>query len=182
MCPKNTSITPLDDDDFRLWTIFDHTQFMISRSREIELNKHKLTREQAYVLFILGRSNGSTTINEIAAITQRQHHSISTLINRMVKQGIVSKVMRASAKGKYDIHITEHGRDVYKQVRFDSVKNTFACLSEKEKQELDRHLRHLLTCAYALQGKQIDAKFYQSSFRAPVERSRKPPIESVRLK
>ena len=142
-------------DSFRLWKLLDHTRFMISRSREMELAELGLTPEQAYVLEILRQNAGKTTINDIVDITQRQHHSMSTLINRMTKQGLVSKQKDLNDNRKYDVVITKKGRRLTNEMTTESIEEIFACLTDDEKVEMRKHLNSLLLKAYAVLGKEF---------------------------
>jgi DNA-binding MarR family transcriptional regulator len=156
-----TDANPLNDNDFKLWALLDHTRFIIFRSREIELAKVNLTPEQARILYILCFRGGSTTINELMTVTQRQHHSISTLISRMVKQGLVNKTIIPNAKGKYDVTITEKGREIYARINIESIRETFACLTDEKKLELESRLKELHDSAYAALRKNMNAKYNQ---------------------
>jgi DNA-binding MarR family transcriptional regulator len=80
----------------------------------------------------------------------RQHHSISTQINRMTKQGLVSKRKNPDDKRKYDIVLIEKGQILFKEVTRDSIKMTFSCLSDEDKKELDSHLLRLMERVYSL--------------------------------
>ncbi len=142
-------------NDFGLWRLLDHTRFMIARAREMELAKFNLTPEQSHVLYILSQKGGTSTINEIVEITMRQHHSISTLINRMTRQGLVKKIRNPNDYRKYDVVATEKGQNLIKKVTQESINMTFTCLSEQDKKELETHLRCLLGRAYSLQGKEL---------------------------
>jgi DNA-binding MarR family transcriptional regulator len=144
----------IEDRDFGLWKMLDHTRFMIFRLREKELFRFGLTPEQAHILDILSQNKGTTTINDIVDFTQRQHHSISTQISRMVKQGLVNKHKNASDKRKYEVSITNRGQTLLGKVTTLSINRAFACLSNKDKTELSGHLQCLLEKAYSLQGKQ----------------------------
>jgi DNA-binding MarR family transcriptional regulator len=141
-------------DVFRLWKLLDHTKFMVGRLREMELAHYGLTPEQVHVLDIIFQSGGTTTINEIVELTMRQHHSISTLINRMNRQGLVSKIRTTDDKRIFKVVITDKGLSLIKKVSRDSIINTFTSLSEEEKVELDAHLHKLLIKAYSLLGKE----------------------------
>jgi DNA-binding MarR family transcriptional regulator len=141
-------------DVFRLWKLLDHTKFMVGRLREMELAHYGLTPEQVHVLDIIFQSGGTTTINEIVELTMRQHHSISTLINRMTRQGLVNKIRTADDKRIFKVVITDKGLSLIKKVSRDSIINTFTSLSEEEKVELDAHLHKLLIKAYSLLGKE----------------------------
>jgi DNA-binding MarR family transcriptional regulator len=154
MMQKDSEKKAANLDVLRLWKLLDHTKFMVGRLREMELAHFGLTPEQVHVLDILFQSGGSTTINEIVELTMRQHHSISTLINRMTRQGLVSKVKTADDKRIFKVVITDKGQTVLKKVSRDSIVNTFTSLSEEEKMDLEGHLHKLLMRAYGLLGKE----------------------------
>jgi DNA-binding MarR family transcriptional regulator len=147
--------SPTAEQNFRLWKLLDHTRFMISRSREMELAELGLTPEQAHVLEILRQNSGKTTINNIVDITQRQHHSISTLINRMAKQGLITKKKDLSDNRKYDVVITRKGKQITNKITIKSVEVIFSCLSDEEKSGLLSHLNILVLKAYEVLGKKF---------------------------
>lgn len=154
MIQKNKSDGPVLDD-FAMWRLLDHTRFMIARSREMELAKFGLTPEQSHILHILNQKGGTSTINEIVEITMRQHHSISTLINRMTRQGLVRKIRNPNDNRKFDVVATEKGKNLFKKLTQESIKLTFSCLSEQDKKELETLLRCLLGQAYQVLGKEL---------------------------
>ncbi|OGN94883.1 MAG: hypothetical protein A2Y89_01030 [Chloroflexi bacterium RBG_13_51_18] len=137
-----------DDVDFNLWRFLNHTAFMINRSRQKELAQYGVTPEQAQVLDILHQGRGMATISDIVNITLRQHHSISTLVSRMAMQGLVKKVRNASDARRYNVTITEKGRALFRAITRDSITEIFSCLSERDRQELDKGLKKLMEKAY----------------------------------
>jgi DNA-binding MarR family transcriptional regulator len=153
MKQKNRAIDQEIDLDFELWRLFDHTRFMIGRLREMELAEFGLTPEQSHVLDILVKNGGVTTINEIVEITQRQHHSISTLINRMTKQGLVTKKKTLTDNRKYDVVITSHGQNLVKKLARESIKKIFSCLTGEKREDFVAALICLRDQAYSLHGK-----------------------------
>ena len=137
-----------DDVDFNLWRFLNHTAFMINRSRQKELAQYGVTPEQAQVLDILHQGRGMATISDIVNITLRQHHSISTLVSRMAMQGLVKKVRNASDARRYNVTITEKGRALFRAITRDSITEIFSCLSERDRQGLDKGLKKLMEKAY----------------------------------
>jgi len=135
---------------FNSWKVLDHTRFMIARLREIELAEFGLTLEQAHVLDILLRRGGVTTINDIVDLTMRQHHSISTLVNRMAKRGLVIKQKNLHDSRKYNILITPKGQQLFEKTPKDMVYQVFSVLSSGEKNDLVKSLKQLLAKAYSL--------------------------------
>lgn len=155
------------DPVFSLWRILDHTRFMIARSREKELAEYGLTPEQSFVLDILQESNGSTTINQLVEITQRQHHSISTLIDRMTKQGLVNKRKGATDRRKYEVIITQKGKRLIQEMTRESVGVIFSSLSEADRAELKTYLVQVMRGAYQVLGKEPQQGFLRPRLETP---------------
>ena len=144
------------EEDFKLWRFLDHTRYVISRLRELELAQYGLTPEQAYVLDILNAKGGSTTIGDIVDMTLRQHHTISTLIARMAKRGLVEKRLSRQDKRSYEIVMTKSGLALFQKVTRKSIEMAFSTLSKEDKRKLSALLKVLLTQAYEVSGKQVD--------------------------
>lgn len=145
----------LDDNDYKLWIMLDHARYMIFRARKIELARYNITPEQAHILYILHRSNDSLTINEMVDQTQHQHNSISTLINRMTKKGLVSKIKIPDKGRRLNIVITKKGQNLLRIMTRDSLGKIFTCLSEEDKQEIMAHLCQLIVSSYKTLGKKF---------------------------
>jgi DNA-binding MarR family transcriptional regulator len=137
--------------DFELWMVFNRTRNSVYRLRELELAQFGLTVEQSAILNQLVNRGGSTTAKTIEFLTMRQHHSISTLINRMIKMHLVTKKKSPDSK-KYDILITNHGEDLYKKVPIHSIEMVFSPLKVKERERLYACLNNLLGKARDLLG------------------------------
>lgn len=143
-----------NDNDYQLWIMLDHLRYMIFKSRKKELTQYNITPQQAHILYILQRSGDSITIDEMVESTQHQHHSISTLVDRMTKKGLVSKI-RIPGKGRrLNIVITEKGQDLLKVMTRDCLRKIFSCLSEEDKQEMIAHLCRLIVSSYKALGKE----------------------------
>ncbi len=162
------------DPDFSLWRILDHTRFLIARSREVELARYGLTPEQSFVLDILNESDGCTTINKLVEITQRQHHSISTLIDRMNRQGLVRKTKGGGDKRKYEVEITEKGQELLNRMTRDSVRTIFSCLSDSDKTVLRSCLTLLMAEAYRVLRQSREPSFRPDTML--VQRSSAPQV------
>jgi DNA-binding MarR family transcriptional regulator len=137
--------------DFELWMVFNRTRNSVYRLRELELAQFGLTVEQSAILNQLINRGGSTTAKTIEYLTMRQHHSISTLINRMIKMHLVTKKKSSDSK-KYEILITKHGEDLYNQVPIHSVEMVFSPLKVKDRERLYTCLNTLLEKARDLLG------------------------------
>jgi DNA-binding MarR family transcriptional regulator len=135
--------------DFELWVLLDQTRFAISRARELELSLFGLTLTQATVLHTLQNRGGAATIIDIAKFTMKQHHSISTLINRMARQGLVKKV---KGSDKIQVVITPKGQEIYGKVTQSSIEMIFSALSLQDKQKFGSYLKQVRSKARNLLG------------------------------
>ena len=68
-----------------LWVLLERARFAISRLRELELAQFGVTIEQASILNIITKNGGAVTAKDIEDVTMRQQHSISSLVNGMIK-------------------------------------------------------------------------------------------------
>jgi DNA-binding MarR family transcriptional regulator len=137
--------------DFEVWMLLNRTRNTIYRLRELELAQFDLTVEQSAILYLLIDQGGMTTAKTIEDITMRQHHSVSTLINRMIKMDLVAK--RKSPDSKIsEIFITKHGKDFYNKIPIHSIEMLFSALKIKDMELLISYLVVLLEKARDLLG------------------------------
>jgi DNA-binding MarR family transcriptional regulator len=152
MNEKDPIINRDADIDFPLWRLLDITRYMIFRFREQELANLGITPEQAFVLDIIRYDGGSTTINQIVTLSQRKHNSISALINRMSRQGLLRKSRTRRDKRAFRILSTPKGEQLLEKIPLDSIHNAFACLESDEKAQLAKYLARLMRSAFAAIG------------------------------
>ena len=143
------------EGNFKLWVLLDQTAFAVARNRDLELKHYGLTPAQASILYTLESNNGQATQNEISQSTMRQPHSVSTLINKMVDQGLVEKVQFPNSSRSL-VSITKKGRNLYANTNRSSVEMIFSVLSEEEREQYSILLKRLLKKARNLLG--IDYK------------------------
>jgi DNA-binding MarR family transcriptional regulator len=146
---EDTNFNP--DNDHDIWVLLDQAHFAVTRSRLLELAQYNLTKEQAQVLYVLKIRGGSATMNQIASFTLRQRHSVSTLVNRMEKAGLVKKV-KVSKEKVFKVIMTKKGKDRYEGVTRESIEMIFSSLSAADKRKLVLYLNQLQKQARSLLG------------------------------
>jgi DNA-binding MarR family transcriptional regulator len=131
----------LDDrlSSYKLWIALDTVRFAVSRLRELELDRFGLTVEQSSVLKVLVDRGSSVKSKELENVMLRQHHSISTLVNRMMKVNLVAKERKPGEKSDW-ILITDQGKSLFGRITTAAIDVTFCILSEGEKEQLARCL------------------------------------------
>ncbi len=125
--------------DHSLWSTLDGTTFCISRLRQMELAKFGLTVEQSSILQLLG--NEGVTAKTLSRMTLRQHNSISIIISRMIRLGLLEKEKlpgRASV-----IRLTKKGVNLREGVSWNALALTFSSLTPDQKKQLTEILSSL---------------------------------------
>ncbi len=149
------------NNSFDLWILMSRLNSTINRSCELEVARFGLSPEQAGILDTLLRADGSAGIAEIADATVRQYNSVTTLVNRMIKIGLIKKE-RTSKNGKYQVSLTPKGRNLVSILPKNAAEMVFSDLSVEEKQKLFDVLSNLLEKSRNLLGMDFIPPFLSS--------------------
>jgi DNA-binding MarR family transcriptional regulator len=142
----NKEISPID-----LWKLLDKSRFAIARLRGIELSQFGLTIEQSSILQTLLQNNGSLTTKELEEETMRQPNSISILVNRMIRMGLLRREKNKSRQ-RHRIYLTQEGENLIKKVTIVSIEMPFVSFTAEEKRQISRFLNKLLDNSRELLG------------------------------
>lgn len=145
-------------NDAYVWGLLEHARSLIFRARELELAQFGITIEQMSILHAILINDGSATIDEVASITVRQHNSVSTLVNRMIKSGLIKKVKPLHEK-KYLLLMTDKAHRTVEKIPRKSIEMAFSCLSKEEKAQLATSLEHLTENGHELLGHNFNLPF-----------------------
>ena len=130
-----------DDEVYNLWLLLANTRRSIYQAREKELNSYNITQEQAGVLFVISHIGNEATPAEISRQTHRKSSTISGLISRMEKSGLVRKVKDLDKKNMVRIALTKKGEQAYSQSEErESIHYIMSSLSEEEQRQLALYL------------------------------------------
>jgi DNA-binding MarR family transcriptional regulator len=131
------------DPDVNLYILLDQTDGIITSAVELEIKHLKMTQPQARVLTMLSRQDKPATLDELANWTLKEFNSVSTLINRMEKKGLVKKSKQPGDLKTY-VSLTEKGSDLYhNKVTERSIHLIFEKLSAQEKKQMESALKKL---------------------------------------
>lgn len=132
------------DEDYSLWVLLHQARDVIFRARENELRQYDVTTMQAAVLFVIDAIEGKATPTEISRWLLREPHTVSVLLTRMEKEGLVSKAKDPGKKGLVNVTLTEKGRQVLSQsMKRESIRKVMSCLSDEEREQLRSSLEKL---------------------------------------
>ena len=120
-----------------LWTLLNQAQHAAIRASETELRQLGVPQMHAEVLMIVKGEDGPVTPAEISRSLFREPHTISGLLTRMEKQGLVKRVRDLQRKNMVRIAITDKGEKAYRKLGdVNAINSIMSCLSSKEQEGL----------------------------------------------
>jgi DNA-binding MarR family transcriptional regulator len=138
-------------NDSYIFGLLEHAYSLIGRARDLELAQYGITREQMSILHALMINGGSATIDDIVAIIVRQHNSVSTIVSRMSKLGLVKKEKLPHEK-KYRVLITEKAQSFVASIPRKSIEMVFVNLTLEEKEQFATCLEQLIGTTHDVLG------------------------------
>jgi DNA-binding MarR family transcriptional regulator len=139
------TVSKLEHPDINLCALLDQAADIINRATELEIEQHRITLAQARVLFLLARAKGrrGITLSDLSKWMLREPNSISVLISRMERSGLLEK-RRDEVENRIFVSITPIGREmVMDRLTEKSMVLIMSALSEREKQNLRKYLKKL---------------------------------------
>ena len=137
-----------EDEIYNIWLAFIKAKRCLSKSRELELLPYQITPEQASILYILSKI-GKTTRADIARLSCRDLATVSGLIKRMNKKGLVNLEKDTNNKRLYWLLLTKTGEEIYqKTTKREVIKESFSSLTKKERKQLKDILEKIIVKSY----------------------------------
>ncbi|MDM7998726.1 MAG: MarR family transcriptional regulator [Dehalococcoidia bacterium] len=125
--------------DELLWGRLFLATTLVQRAREVELSRINISLIQAMVLYALKISPEPLTPSKLAKMLCREPHSMSALIDRMEKQGLIEKRHDLVPKNLVRVVVTPKGEEAFqRQRRANAVTNITSILTEEERETLGR--------------------------------------------
>jgi DNA-binding MarR family transcriptional regulator len=150
-----------NDPRIKLHALLDSTRETIQKAVKMELAQYQMSQSQVKVMHMLAQSEEGLTPGQLSESAIRELNSITTLINRMQKKGLVTKVKKDGDLKTYVI-LTDKGLDIYNNtVTERSITLIFDTLTYEEKSQLTSLLSKLQTKARNLLGLDYKPPFLQ---------------------
>lgn len=125
------------DHNFKTWLLLAQTRRAMFRARSERLFKFGISSRQAATMFMIVTLGEKATPSELARCLFREPHSVSELVDRMEKAGLVKRVSDLAKRNLVRIELTGKGRDIYEHsVSEEPVHRIMASLSNEEHEQL----------------------------------------------
>ncbi len=123
------------DMSLRIWVLLRQTYNLLSQCGEMVIRDAEITLKQYYVLIAIKYIKGPVTQSEVARWLDRKPNSITTIIDRMEKDGLVERTRNPRDRRSSQLVITTRGHDVMGRATKPAMimmKRMMACLSSEE--------------------------------------------------
>lgn len=111
MNPNKSGNSPMNT-----WWLIRHARESMYKAVSSALSRHQCTIEQYEAAAMIGSQSQGVTVAELAGWSSREKHTVSGLLGRMEKAGLIC---REKPKGNrhYVYHLTEGGKQVLAETR-----------------------------------------------------------------
>ena len=133
------------DPKYQLWALLAQTRRALLNVRQRELKPYGISaKKSALIRAVETMTDRTATPAEISRWLFREPHTVSELVTRMERQGLVSRTKDPGSKKLVRVSITEKGHEFCNQSKnLGSIRRILSCLSEEEQQQLRSYLFRL---------------------------------------
>lgn len=133
-----------EDREYDLWILISRVYHMIAKLRNVEMNKYGILPVQAYMLFIIQAMGNTTTPAELSRFVYQQRNSVSDILKRMEKQGLITKEKNPDGNRRVLVRMTKKGEKVLQlSKQREHLHNIMSVLSEEKRRQLESLLELL---------------------------------------
>jgi DNA-binding MarR family transcriptional regulator len=128
------------------WAVLRQTWIAVNKAAEIKLAKVGLTPEKAAVLWACREYPSTLTPAEIARLVFRENQTIAGLLNRMEKEGLVTRVPKRKGHPFTEVKLTPKGEKLSGpgiEILSALIKGLVADVPVEEQKQLQKSLRKL---------------------------------------
>ena len=142
------------DRSFELYKWLQRTSNLAFKVRGKELGRYGISAMHAAVLDTIQEIGHKATPAEIARHMVREPHTISNLVVRMEKQGLVRKVNDLGRKNLVRVVLTPKGKEAYAKIsKRVSTRKLMSDMSEEEFRQMMQFMQKIQAKAYESLGK-----------------------------
>ena len=128
---------PYADEDYRLFYMLLRVREKLFEAREKELFQYNIRLRHSACLFAIKELGDKATPNEIAKIVHRRPNSVSVMLNRMEKNGLIKKTKASNGGNRVIASLTKEGEYAFKMSsKRESLHRIFSVLTKTQRKQL----------------------------------------------
>jgi DNA-binding MarR family transcriptional regulator len=124
---------------FKLWLLLHRVRDILALCEDSVYREYGLTTEQFTVLAAVKGSGGSLRPTDLASLMERSPNSVSMLVDRMVKAGLVRRTRDRSDRRVVNVSLTAKGENAVEPAApagWELIQKILSPLSHEEKHTL----------------------------------------------
>jgi len=138
------------DRHYRLWALLHQTRHTIHEALKKEMRPLGVSPRQVAALLIIEAIEKPATPSRISYWLMRDRASVSVLLDRMERKGLINKTRDPVHKNLIAVTLTEKGKRVYSRIiSSEMIHDMFSALSDEQHQQL-------MNCLDLLWGKALE--------------------------
>jgi len=144
------------EEDYVLAMLLRQAADAASRARQAELMPAGITVIEAATLLVIDNLGQNAMPARIAELVLRRPNSMSALLQRMEKDGLVQRAYDLARRNHVRMELTDYGKEVLEKVKpRQSVHAVFGALSHDERETLNTLLHKVRGEALAVLGEKV---------------------------
>lgn len=125
---------------FILWIMLAQARDAVLKARQRDYAQFNINNERRAVLWCILNNGGQATPVEISRQLFRELHSVTEMLNRMCKEGLLRKY-KSSGRSRAIVKLTKKGLEVFNQSLYDKTdREIFTVLTPEEREKFGSYL------------------------------------------
>jgi DNA-binding MarR family transcriptional regulator len=119
----------------RAWALYHQTYNLVYKCEEVTCSKVGLTPQKYMVLMAIRLIENPATVSDVAQWLDRNTNSVSLIVDRMKKEGLVTRSRSLGDRRTVRLSLTQKGQEMLDQASipgWDLVQDMMSPLTEKE--------------------------------------------------
>jgi DNA-binding MarR family transcriptional regulator len=127
--------------DFRVWVALTRARDLVIKARDSELAGHGISAVETQVMFLVHDAPESPTPAELCRWVLRAHNTVTALLRRMERKGLIAMSRDADKQNQWRVTLTELGEQEWKwAMEINAIHSAMSGVSPAEKKALQNTL------------------------------------------
>ncbi len=143
------------DKNYKIWGLIHQSRHAINEIVKKEIKPFNLSPAKTATLFTIKYSGELLTPGRLAELQCRKHNSVSVMVDRLAREGLIKKTKDKNRKNVVRITLTDKGHQACTlAMNSAAIPRIFSCLSDEESRQLTSCLEKVLDMAHKELGRE----------------------------
>jgi DNA-binding MarR family transcriptional regulator len=124
--------------DFRVWSALNRARDSVIKARAVDLASHGLSAPETQILFLVHDAPQPPTPAELGRWALREHNTVSSLLRRMERKGLLLRKRDPDSQNRWRIGLTELGQSEWRwAMQISAIHEVMSGFTPTEKRLLE---------------------------------------------